>query len=101
MASLNLALESGQRLLRIVGDICWGWQNHGFRGRGSMDYVNDTQIKVNLDVLPPTRQARLFTTWPTNVEPQRHGDESRFYSLNGSRLELRVDLVKHQTTLAR
>jgi hypothetical protein len=59
MARLILTLENGQRALKIIGDIVLGWQNGGFRGRGSIDYVNDTLLKVNLDVLPPNRLAHL------------------------------------------
>ncbi len=100
MASLDVTLENGQKALKIVGDIVLGWQNGGFRGRSSIDYVNDTQLKVNLDVLPPNRLARLVTAFPKNVEPQRHGDDSLYYILSDSRLQVLADLVKHCTTLA-
>src|SRR5713226_9320840 len=100
MASLDVTLENGQKALKIVGDIVLGWQNGGFRGRSSIDYVNDTQLKVNLDVLPPNRLARLVTAFPKNVEPQRHGDDSLYYILSDSRLQVLADLVKHCTMLA-
>jgi hypothetical protein len=100
MASLDLTLESGQKVVKIIGDIFLGWKNGGFRGRGSMDYINDTQIKVNLDVLPPNRFAHLITDFPKNVVPQEHGDESLNYSLRDSRLEVLADLFKERTTLA-
>jgi hypothetical protein len=72
----------------------------GFRGRSSIDYVNDTQLKVNLDVLPSNRLAHLGTAFPKNVAPQKHGDESLYYILSNSRLQVLADLVKHRTTLA-
>jgi len=100
MAKLILTLENGQKALKIVGDIVWGWQKGGFRGRGSIDYINDTQLTVHLDALPPNRLAHLVTTFPKNVEPQRHGDDSLYYSLSASRLEVIADLVKNLTTLA-
>jgi hypothetical protein len=100
MASLDLTLESGQKALKIIADIFLGWKNGGFRGRASMDYINDTQIKVNLDVLPPNRLAHLVTVFPKNVAPQGYGDESLHYILSGSRLEVLADLFKERTTLA-
>jgi hypothetical protein len=100
MANLDVSLEDGQKAVKIVGDIASGWQKSGFRGRGSIDYVNDTQLKVNLDVLPPNRLAHLVTAFPKNVELQRHGDDSLYYMLSDSQLQVLADLVKHRTILA-
>lgn len=99
MATLIVTLENGKKEVRIVGDIFSGWQKSAFRGRGSIDYVNDTQLKVNLDVLPPNRLAHLVTAFPRIVEQQRHGDDSLYYFLSAPRLEVSADLIKHRTTL--
>lgn len=53
MAHLILTVENGRRSANIVGDIVSGWQSGRLRGRAAIDYVNDTQLKVNLDVSPP------------------------------------------------
>src|ERR1043166_194705 len=99
MASLDVTFEGGKKVIKIVGNVVSGWQKGGFRGRGSVDYVNDTQIKVNLDVLPPNRLPPLLRDFPKNVQPQTHGNESLSYRLNGPRLEVVADLQKNLATL--
>jgi hypothetical protein len=101
VATLNLTLENRQTTVKIVGDIAWGWQNGGFRGRGQIDYVNDTLLKVHLDVFPPNQVAHLFAKFPEKVAPQKYGDDSQRYIVSPPRLEVLADLVKHRTILDR
>jgi len=64
MAGLNLTLENRQTAIKIVGNIVWGWQKGAFRGRAGVEYLNDTVLKVHLDVLPPNRLANLIPFLP-------------------------------------
>jgi len=101
MATLILTLENNQTAIKMIGNIGCDWQKGGFRGRGQIDYVNDTLLKVHLDVLPPNRLIHYFANFPKSVVPQRHGDDSLYYSLNAPKLEVLADIVEHRTVLER
>ncbi len=99
MATLCLTFENGRNTLKIGGDLDSGWQNGEFHGRGSVDYLNDTQLRVNLDVHPPKKRRHLVTAFPKNVIPQRFGNDSLYYVLNACRLEVWIDLANNLDAL--
>lgn len=99
MASLVLTLENRQKSLKIVGDVVLGWEKNGFRGRGSMDYVNDTRLRVLLDILPPKKWASSVAVFPKEIQQERWGDNSLSYSLNYPKIEVFADLESNMGTL--
>lgn len=99
MASLRPTFENRQRALKIIGDVVAGWQKSGFRGRGSLDFVNNTRLIILLDILPPRRLATSATVFPKEIQEQRWGDDTRYYHLRPPTIEVFADLEKYMEVL--
>ena len=103
MGTIDCSFPNDNNILKVRADIGAGWHpwkwGYGFFGREDLDYVGDLRLRVDVRLVArPSHLSHMAEEFPAELFAE-DGSETLRYILEGSVLNIHVDLSKELTTL--